>query len=404
MRNALLKSSALTALLIATSFAYAQAPEPNRNEPKNEKTEKSAPPKQQNERGAQSEQKGSAEQSQPRKPETNRAGSDRPANRSAAEESKKPESTGQASQPAKAEQKSEQKADQDNARRKNAEERRQSEPKGAAPRNKAEGAKEPDKSKSESKSTAVPAPQQEQKKGAATQAPQNQQPAAAQSTAPSTNSAAGGTPQQPSSSTATNNNAQRGATTATNTNQLAPQKKVQISETLNRTRVAPPERNLNVTINVGIVVPPRVRFHPLPREIWSIEPRYRDYDYFTTEEDIVIIEPRTRRVVDLIPRNPSRARAQVTTTTTSSGAMAQGGGSPCQVMRRDPASGQLTEVRPDQSSTVGSGGGSAPLSVTVQTGGNQMSQPVALDARAGQIVVATQGNGDCQITIEPQPR
>ena len=62
-------------------------------------------------------------------------------------------------------------------------------------------------------------------------------------------------------------------------------------------------------------------------------------------------------------------------------------------MRRDPASGQITEVRPE---TAGSGASSAPLSVTVQTGSNQMSNPVSLDARAGQIVVATQGNGDCQ--------
>ncbi len=67
-------------------------------------------------------------------------------------------------------------------------------------------------------------------------------------------------------------------------------------------------------------------------------------------------------------------------------------------MRRDPASGQISEVRPE---TAGSDASSTPLSVTVQTGSNH---PVSLDARAGQIVVATQGNGDCQITIEPQPR
>jgi hypothetical protein len=403
MRNALLKSTALAALLIVSSVAYAQAPsESNRNEPKNEKTEKSAPPKQQ-ERGAQPEQrsgaapeqKGAAEQS-PRKPDTNRAGNEGPGNRNAAEEHKKPE-VGQASQPAKAEQKSEQKADQNDARRKNAQERRQSEPKGAASRN-AEGAKEPDKSKS----TAAPSRQQEQKKDASTPAPQNQQPAAAQSSTPSSNSATSTTTQQPTSSAATTNNVQRGTTTATNANQLPPQKQVQISETISRTRVAPPQRNINVSINIGTVVPPRVRFHPLPREIWSIEPRYRGYEYFSTEEDIVIIEPRTRRVVSLIPRDPARARAQVTTTTTAAGTMTQAsaGAPPCQIMRRDP-NGQLTEVRP---STVGAGGSNAPLSVTVQLSNGQISSPVALDAPAGQIVVATQGNGDCQITIEPQQR
>jgi Protein of unknown function (DUF1236) len=396
MRNTLLKSTAIAAALIVSSFAYAQAP---MDQPKNEKAEKSAPAKQQDRgaqqeqrRGAAPEQKGPAQQAQQPRPEPNRAGN-------AIGQQKKPETTGQASQPAKSEQKSEQKA----------EERKQSEPKGAPTRGNAQGAKEPDKAKStatpfqpqqQQKGATAPA-QQQQQKGAATPAPQNQQPAAAQtpskqqpaaaqSNAPSSNPA-----QQPSSSTA-----RSGTTTATSANQLPPQKQVQISETLTRSRVAAPQRNLNVSINIGTAVPQRVRFYPLPREIWSIEPAYRGYDYFTTEEDIVIIEPRTRRVVNLIPRDASRARAQLGSTAS----MAQGpagGGLQCQVMRRDPASGQLSEVRP---ATVGSSGSNAPLSVTVQMSSGQMSQPVALDAQAGQIVVATQGNGDCQITIEPQPR
>lgn len=389
MRNTLLKSSALAALLIVSSAAYAQAPsDPDRNEPKNEKSQKAAPPAaREHERSAQPEQrrgapeqKGAAEQSHPRKPEeTNRARTERPGNRNAAEESKKPPATtGQAapqspkseqSEPHKGRDEQRKNAEEKKLQERNTQDRRQSEQKNELGRTNAERSQQ-----DKTKSTAAPPSRQEQQKGAATQPQQNKQPTAAASP-----------------------NAQRNAATATNANQLAPQKQVQISETISRTRVAPPERNLNLSINIGTVVPRRVHFHPLPREIWSIEPQYRGYDYFTTEEDIVIIEPRTRRVVSMVPRDPTRARAQVTSTQVSSG----GPSAQCQVMRRDPASGQLSEVG---RSTVGAGSSNAPLSVTVQVRGGEMSRPVALDAPAGQIVVATQGNGDCQITIEPETR
>jgi hypothetical protein len=42
--------------------------------------------------------------------------------------------------------------------------------------------------------------------------------------------------------------------------------------------------------------------------------------------------------------------------------------------------------------------------VTVQMPGGGSSAPIALGAAAGNIVVATQGQGDCTVTIEPQTR
>jgi hypothetical protein len=72
----------------------------------------------------------------------------------------------------------------------------------------------------------------------------------------------------------------------------------------------------------------------------------------------------------------------------------------CRVMRRD-ASGNVAEVSP---TTVGSTGGQDSMSVTVQMPGGGSSQPIALGAPAGDIVVATQGQGDCTVTLEPQTR
>ena len=171
-----------------------------------------------------------------------------------------------------------------------------------------------------------------------------------------------------------------------------------------RTReLAPPERNLNVSISVGTEIPNRVRLHRLPPEIVSIEPEYRDYDYFTTEDEIVIVEPRSHRIVSTVAKDVSRNRAQVrgggqTTAETRNG-QTVAGNAPCQILRRD-SSGQLSEV---SSTTVGSSrDGQNSITVTVQTPDQGSTRPIALDAPAGQIIVSTQGQGDCQVTIEPQ--
>ncbi len=470
MRNTLLKSSALAALLVATSFAYAQAPEPHRGEAKSEKSEKATPPaahsrqaEQNRERSAQSEQRQArpeqkgAEQ-RPAAPEHNRAGNERP-NRNTAEENKRPSTLGQGAEPNKnagknaeeqrksaqeqnkgaAEQRksaedqgknAEEKRKSAEEQRKNAEEQRKNSAKNAEEQRK----KDAERNQADKNKSTAGTPEQEKQKGAATQTPgQNQQPTAqskqpsstpnsAQQNqpSPSTNRAQQNAP-SPATNSAQQNNEQNRTqqNTAANANQLQPQKKVEISEKISHSRdIAPPERNINVSINVGTVVPSHVRFHRLPREVWEIEPRYRDYDYFTTEEDIVIVEPRTHRIVSLVPRDPARARREVTEYSSSggrvsssqsrvSGSSATAQASPCQIMRRDPSSGQLSEVRPQDlsRSTVGSGGGQdGQLTVTVQMGNDQPTPPIPLDARAGQVVASTQGNGDCQITIEPERR
>ncbi|ANW05338.1 DUF1236 domain-containing protein [Bradyrhizobium icense] len=184
--------------------------------------------------------------------------------------------------------------------------------------------------------------------------------------------------------------------------QISTEKQVRISETLTRERLAPPQRNLNISIRVGERLPRHVRVQRLPATIVSIEPQYRGYDYFTTEEEIVIVEPRTQRIVSHIPRDASRIRAAggATTGDRATDAMAQAGGAPCRIMRRDTA-GNLTEVSP---TTVGSTAPPDSISVTVRApGGGGSTNPIALGASDGQIVVAMQG-GDCTVTIEPQTR
>jgi hypothetical protein len=199
--------------------------------------------------------------------------------------------------------------------------------------------------------------------------------------------------------------AQSNQTTQTNTQvnqqtQVTTEKQVRISETVSRARLAQPERNLNISIRVGETIPPRVRLHRLPPEIVSIEPAYRDYEYFATEDEVVIVEPGTHRIVSQVPRDPSRARAQMSGSGQSSVAAAGANPVNCQIMRRD-ASGNVAQAEP---STVGSTARVDSMSVIVQMPGGGSSAPIALDAPAGSIVVATQGQGDCTVTLEPQTR
>jgi hypothetical protein len=208
-------------------------------------------------------------------------------------------------------------------------------------------------------------------------------------------------------------------TTQTQTNQtqvsqqsnLSTDKQVRISQTLTRERLAEPERNLNISIRVGERVPDRVRFHRLPDTIVSIEPEYRGYDYFTTEEEIVIVEPRSHRIVSQIPRDASRIRAAagggggqstgIAAGSAATGTITAGGSSaPCRIMRRD-ASGNVTEVTPQ---TVGSTAQQNSISVSVQVPGGASTAPIPLGAPDGQIVVSSQNGADCVVTLEPQTR
>jgi hypothetical protein len=182
--------------------------------------------------------------------------------------------------------------------------------------------------------------------------------------------------------------------------QLPKDKEIRISETMKRQELAPPEQHLNLSVSVGTEVPERVRLHRLAPEIVSIAPEYSDYDYFTTDDDIVIVDPRSRRIVSEIPREVPRARAEVEGGTTTTANLDGNAAAPCEIMRRD-SSGQLSDA---SSTTIGSSARShGPIVVTVQTSDQRSTPPIPLDAPAGRIIIATQGPGDCRVTIEPEP-
>jgi len=61
-----------------------------------------------------------------------------------------------------------------------------------------------------------------------------------------------------------------------------------------------PATNVNFSISVGTHVPRNVGFHPLPAEIITIYPEWRGYEFFLVNNQIVVVNPRTLEIVDVI--------------------------------------------------------------------------------------------------------
>jgi hypothetical protein len=92
---------------------------------------------------------------------------------------------------------------------------------------------------------------------------------------------------------------------------LQSSQKTRLNQAIEKVDVRP-VTNVNFSISVGTAVPRTVVFHPVPRTIVEIIPEYRGYDFFMVRNQVVIVEPRSHRIVDVIERG-GRTRAQATT-------------------------------------------------------------------------------------------
>ena len=83
---------------------------------------------------------------------------------------------------------------------------------------------------------------------------------------------------------------------------LNEQQRTQIRDTVINSRSAPRVSNVDFSVNVGTVVP-RGHIHlvRVPETLIRIEPRWRHYLYFVFNNEIVIVEPRTMKIVQVLP-------------------------------------------------------------------------------------------------------
>jgi hypothetical protein len=87
---------------------------------------------------------------------------------------------------------------------------------------------------------------------------------------------------------------------ATGSERITERQRTELQE---RIGAAPLHRvdRLGFSLNVGAVVPRRERLYALPATIVSVTPQYRGYRYIADRERIVIVEPRTMRIVTVLP-------------------------------------------------------------------------------------------------------
>jgi hypothetical protein len=84
--------------------------------------------------------------------------------------------------------------------------------------------------------------------------------------------------------------------------------RTQIIDRLQRER-SEARTNVNIEVNIGARLPGNVRGRPLPADIVQIVPQYRGYEYMVVRDEIVIIEPGRREIVDVISRSSSGGMA-----------------------------------------------------------------------------------------------
>ena len=86
------------------------------------------------------------------------------------------------------------------------------------------------------------------------------------------------------------------------------------SGSIERMNVRPLSRS-SISVSIGAVVPRSVHLHVVPQDVVAIYPQFRGHRFVVVEEEIVIIEPRSHRVVALLPMSGRQARASVRETT-----------------------------------------------------------------------------------------
>jgi hypothetical protein len=57
---------------------------------------------------------------------------------------------------------------------------------------------------------------------------------------------------------------------------------------------------VNFSVSVGTRVPRDVRFHVLPQEVVTIYPQWRGFKFIRVKEEIVIVDPNTYEIVEII--------------------------------------------------------------------------------------------------------
>ncbi|WP_175493861.1 DUF1236 domain-containing protein [Microvirga guangxiensis] len=104
-----------------------------------------------------------------------------------------------------------------------------------------------------------------------------------------------------------NSAAQQSGSTGSSTNAVAKldtEKRTEVTQAFSSTNVNTVTK-VNFNVSVGTTITEEVRLAPLPAEVIRIVPQYRGYSYVVVRDEIVIVEPRTKKIVEVIHKSGS---------------------------------------------------------------------------------------------------
>jgi hypothetical protein len=110
--------------------------------------------------------------------------------------------------------------------------------------------------------------------------------------------AQGATGAKSSQSTTEKDRATTGQGAAAGSTKLSTEQRTKITTIIRQQKVEP--AHLNVSVRVGTRVPESVRFYPLPAEVFVVYPEWRGYSYILVGDQILVINPRTHKIVAIL--------------------------------------------------------------------------------------------------------
>jgi Protein of unknown function (DUF1236) len=82
---------------------------------------------------------------------------------------------------------------------------------------------------------------------------------------------------------------------------VTPEQRTQITRSFTSVNVRP-VTGINFAVAVGTVIPETIELHEVPAEVVRVVPAYGGYRYFVVGKQIVIVEPKARRIVAVLER------------------------------------------------------------------------------------------------------
>src|SRR5262245_16934214 len=91
--------------------------------------------------------------------------------------------------------------------------------------------------------------------------------------------------------------------------QLSEQQRSTLHQTILKERNVNRASNVNISVSVGTRIPRSVRLAAIPASVLSLAPAYRSYRYVVVHDQILIVDPNTYEIVEIVAEPGHTARA-----------------------------------------------------------------------------------------------